>query len=104
MYMEAFVKWALETSTQKRNLWIRYVNDVLAILPHGDQALDEFLTHFNSQHLAIQFTMEKENDQKIALPNVQINRKGECHYLSFPEVNTPTKTLSTAHTTTMGSN
>ena len=81
------MKWALETSTQKRNLWIWYVNDVLAILPHGDQALNEFLIHLNSQHLAIQFTMEEE-DQKIALPNVQIKRKGECHYLSFPEGNT----------------
>ena len=88
MYMEAFEKWALETSTQKPNLWIRYVNDVFTILSHGDQALNEFLTHFNLQHLAIQITMEKEEDQKIAIPDVQIERKGECHYLSFLEVNT----------------
>ena len=64
------------------------MKDVFAILPHGDQALDEFLTYLNSQHPAIQITMEKEEDQKIAVPDVQIERKGECHYLSFPEVNT----------------
>ena len=76
LYMEAFEKWALETSSQKSNLWIRYVDDVFAIWPHGDQALDEFLTHLNSQHPAIQFTMEKEEDQKIAFLDVQIERTG----------------------------
>ena len=58
------------------NLWIRYVDDVFAIWPHGDQALNEFLTHLNSQHPAIQFTMEKEKDQKIAFLDVQIERTG----------------------------
>ena len=46
------------------------------IWPHGDHALDEFLTHLNSQHPAIQFTMEKEEDQKIAFLDVQIERTG----------------------------
>ena len=49
LYMEAFEKRALETSSQKFNLWIRYVDDAFAIWSHGDQALDEFLTHLNSQ-------------------------------------------------------
>ncbi len=44
LYMKAFEKRALDTSAQKPNLWIRYVDDVFAIWPHGDQALDEFLT------------------------------------------------------------
>ena len=70
LYMEAFEKRALDTTSQKPNLWIRYVDDVFAIWPHGDQALDEFLTHLNSQHPPIQFTMEKEQDQKIAFLDV----------------------------------
>ena len=77
LYMETFEKWALDTSAQKPNLWIRYVDDVFAIWPHGDQALDEFLTHLNSQHPAIQFTMEKEEDQKIAFLDVQVERRGD---------------------------
>ena len=63
LYMEAFEKRALDTSAQKPNLWIRYVDDVFAILPHGDQALDEFLNHLNSQHPAIQFTMERRRPE-----------------------------------------
>ena len=77
LYMETFEKRALDTSAQKPNLWIRYVDDVFAIWPHGDQALDEFLTHLNSQHPAIQFTMEKEEDQKIAFLDVQVERRGD---------------------------
>ena len=33
LYMEAFEKRALDTSAQKPNLWIRYVDDVF--LPSG---------------------------------------------------------------------
>ena len=72
--MEAFEKQALETSTWQPNLWIRYVDDVFAIWLHGHQ------------HPAIQFTMEKEEDQKIAFLDVQIER--QCHHLSIPEENT----------------
>ena len=39
------------------------MDDVFSIWPH-DMSLDEFLEHLNSQHPAIQFTMEKENDRK----------------------------------------
>ena len=66
-----------EKNAQKPNLWIRYVDDVFVIWPHGDKALDEFLTHLNSQRLAIQFTMEKEEDRKIAFLDVQVERKGD---------------------------
>ena len=41
------------------------MDGVFAIWPHGDQTLDEFLTHLNSQHPTIPFTMEKEEDQNI---------------------------------------
>ena len=74
--MEAFEKQALETSTWQPNLWIRYVDDVFAVWPHGHQTVQEFLTHPNLQHLAIQFTMEKKEDQKVAFLDVQIKRKG----------------------------
>ena len=53
------------------------MDDVFTIWPHGDQALDEFLTHLNSQRPAIQFTMEKEEVQKIAFLDVQVERKAD---------------------------
>ena len=38
--------------------------------------LDEFLGHLNSQKPAIQFTMEKEEDEKIAFLDVLVEKKG----------------------------
>ena len=40
------------------------------------QSLDEFLGHLNSQKPAIQFTMEKEEDGKIAFLDVLVEKKG----------------------------
>ena len=79
LYMEAF-----ERNGSWRH-WHRnpisglgtYVDDVFTIWPHGDPALDEFLTHLNSQHPAIQFTMEK-----IAFLDVQIERTEESAHTS----------------------
>ena len=38
--------------------------------------LDEFLGHLNSQKAAIQFTMEKKEDGKIAFLDVLVEKKG----------------------------
>ena len=65
IYMEAFEKQALETSLKKPNLWVRYMDDIIVTWPHEHLAVDEFLSHLNSQHSAIQFTIEKEIDQNI---------------------------------------
>ena len=76
LYMEALEKQALETSPRRPNFWVRYVDDVFSIWPHDSRSLDEFLGHLNSQNPAIQFTMEKENDRKIAFLDVLVEKEG----------------------------
>ena len=76
LYMEAFEKQTLEAALWRPAFWVRYVDDVFAIWPHDTQSLDEFLGHLNSQKTAIQFTMEKEEDGKIAYLDVLVEKKG----------------------------
>ena len=72
--MEAFEKQTLEAAPWRPTFWVRYVDDVFTIWPHDP--LDEFLGHLNSQTTAIQFTMEKEEDGKIAYLDVLVEKKG----------------------------
>ena len=57
-------------------MWLRYVDDVFAIWPHGDCLLEIFHQHLNGQNSSIQFTMERELEGKIAFLDVQIERQG----------------------------
>ena len=76
LYMETFKMQVLKTSPQKPcTLWVRYVDDVFTIWPHGDHSLNEFLEHLNSQKPAIQYTMEKESEKKIAFLDVLVEKE-----------------------------
>ena len=50
-----------------------YVDDTFTILDRG--SVDNFLQHLNSQQPPIRFTMETENDSKIAFPNTSVSRE-----------------------------
>ena len=50
----------LEMSPCKPKMWLRYVDDVFAVWPHGDHLLEAFHRHLNAQNPSIQFTMERE--------------------------------------------
>ena len=76
LYKEAFEKQTLEAALRRPTFWVRYVDDVFSIWPHDTQSLDEFLGHLNSQKPTIQFTMEKEEDGKIAFLDVLVQKKG----------------------------
>ena len=76
LYMEEFEEKAIQESERKPKTWIRYVDDVLAVWPHGEGALQEFLAHLNRQNEAIQFTMEIEDKNELAFLDVKIKRTG----------------------------
>ena len=57
-------------------MWLRYVDDVFAIWPHGDVHLKTFHQHLNGQNSSIQFTKERETEGKIAFLDVQLERSG----------------------------
>ncbi|XP_046406340.1 uncharacterized protein LOC124171241 [Ischnura elegans] len=77
LFMEDFEAKAIETYQKKPKLWLRYVNDTFVVWPHGAEELDKSLCHLNQQHPRIQFTMEKEEDGKLAFLDVLVKRKGD---------------------------
>ena len=74
-YMEFFENKALESTMKKPTLWLRYVDDVFAIWPHGRQNLSIFLNHLNSIHENIKFTVEVEENGIIPFLDVLLERK-----------------------------
>ena len=48
----------LQQTTQKPTTWWRYINDIFAVWPHGEQDLQVFLTEINLFHPTIKFTAE----------------------------------------------
>lgn len=90
LYMEEFENKALETATLCPRMWVRYVDDTFVLWPHGEQHLESFHQHLNSQHPAIQFTMEREQQNRIAFLDVSVERKPEGFVTS--EYRKPTHT------------
>ena len=76
LFMEKLEAEAVNTYHKQPKLWLRYVDDTFIIWPHGEEELNKFLTHLNSQHRRIRFTMEKERDGKLSFLDVMIKRKG----------------------------
>ena len=79
-----------------------YVDNMFVVWPHKDYHLNEFHDDLNNQHPSIQFTMEEESDNKIALLDILVERKGTTvlasvfrkkthtnHYLNLSPITTP---------------
>ena len=62
--MEIFEEQAIKTAPCKPKIWKRYVDDTFAILDRDK--VDDFLQHLNSQQPSSRFTMETQNNSKIA--------------------------------------
>ena len=75
-FMEKFEQQALESAPYKPKIWFRYVDDTFVIWNHGQEKLQEFLEHINGIHENIQFTMEMEENHKLAFLDVLLTRKG----------------------------
>ena len=73
--MEAFEERALKSVALRPRMWVRYVDDTFVLWPHGEDKLETFHQHLNSQHPSIQFTMEKESEGKISFLDVHIEKE-----------------------------
>ena len=73
LYMEMFEEKAIESAPCKPKIWKRYVEDTFTILDRD--RVDSFLQHLNSQQPNIRFTMEAENDSKIAFLDASVSRE-----------------------------
>ena len=65
IYMEYFEEMAF--------IWIRYVDDTFILWPHQED-IQTLLDHVNSIQPFIQFTMEKEQDNKLPFLDVLVTR------------------------------
>ena len=73
LYMETFEEQAIESAPSKPKIWKHYVDDTFTILDRD--RVDSFLQHLNSQQPTIRFTMETENDNKIAFLDASVSRE-----------------------------
>ena len=68
IYMEYFEEMAFGSTSLKSSLWFRYINYTFILWPHQED-LQTLLDHVNSIPLSLQFTMEKDEDNKLPFHN-----------------------------------
>ena len=73
IFMENLECNAILTMKDHPRLWLRFVDDVLAIVKRT--SLPSMLEHLNKQNAAIMFTMEVEKDGKLPFPYGEIERE-----------------------------
>ena len=73
IYMECFEEMALGSTSLKPSMWLRYVDDTFILWPHQED-VQILLDHVNSVRPSIQFTMEKEQDNKLPFLDVLVTR------------------------------
>lgn len=84
-----------EIHLRKNNLlprvWLRYVDDVFAIIPKND--IEKVLTILNNRFETINFTCEPETNGKLAFLDVELNRMNEN--IAVGVYHKPTSTMRT---------
>ena len=73
IYMEYSEEMALRSTSLKPSLWLRYVDDTFILWPHPED-VHILLDHVNSIRPSIQFTIEKEQDNKLPFLDVLVTR------------------------------
>ena len=73
LYMEYFEEMALGSTSLKPSMWLRYVDDTFILWPHHED-VQTLLDHVNSIRPSIQFTMEKDQDNKLPFLDVLVTR------------------------------
>ena len=73
VYMEYFEEMALGSTPLKPSMWLRYVDDTFILWPHQED-VQVLMDHVNSIRPSIQFTMEKEQDNRLSFLDVLITR------------------------------
>ena len=81
VHMEYFEGTALGSTSLKPSLWLRYVDDTFILWPHQED-VQILLDHVNSIRPSIQFTMEKEQDNKLPFLDVLVTSTEQGFRLS----------------------
>ena len=73
IYMEYFEEMALGSAPLKPSMWLRCLADTFILWPHQED-VQILMNHVNSTRPSIQFTMEKEQDNKLSFLDILITR------------------------------
>ena len=87
--MQKIEKTILENTAYNINLWKRYVDDVLAIIPENSQ--DQLLNYINSVNSNIQLTLETEINKSLPYLDLEV-LKQEDGALKFKVYRKPSHT------------
>ena len=58
LFMADFENRSVYTYPKQPLLWLRFIDDIFFIWPHGQVELDNFIKHLNNSHSTIKFTSE----------------------------------------------
>ena len=58
LFVDRFETKALENWPLKPIIWLRFIDDIFMIRPHGNSELDKFIEYLNTIHDKIKFTSE----------------------------------------------
>ena len=72
--IQRFEEEVLVSAPQSLRMWVRYVDDVFAVIKETD--VEPFLTLLNERNSAIQFEMEREVDGQLPFLDVLVSRVG----------------------------
>lgn len=70
IFMKKFEEYILKNCILKPKVWLRYVDDIFVVWPHGLEELKIFENYINSLHQKIKFTMELENNCELAFLDI----------------------------------
>ena len=77
LFMEDLEEQAMHSAPLRPSLLLRYVDDTFVIWPHGEQNLQSFHTLLNQMSANIEFTIEKEEEGRLAFLDVLVTRSGD---------------------------
>ena len=75
IYMEMFEELALRRATNPPRIWRHYVDDTFCMITK--MKVEGFLSHLNSLHPTITFTVEKEEEGKLPFLDTYLHRKND---------------------------
>jgi len=82
LFMEYIEERIMKDFSLKPKFWIRYVDDVFLIWPHGLEELENFFDSANNLFPSIKFTKELETNNELAFLDVLVKKTAE-NQLSF---------------------
>lgn len=95
IFMQDLEEKCIASFGKRASLIVRYVDDYFILFNSELFSISSFLSHFNSAHPKIEFTMESENNKQLPFLDLSIKKSQNKFILSV--YRKPTDKMSTLH-------